>query len=190
QSGEIAAVGFEMYTRLLDEAIRELRGEKIEEEIETQISLALDIYIPRDYIDDESIRMTLYKKIAAARDETRLDEIRTEMRDRFGALPPNVDHLIAFIALRLLARRLGVLTIVRERNIAAVKLHPSARIDPARLLELLEQDPEAKFSPAGVLTLPLRQSGAAIIGEIASALQSIAGEAIEISSPALPQRER
>jgi len=176
QSGQIAAVGFEMYTKLLEETARELRGEKVEEEIESQISLGLDIYIPRDYIEDESIRMTLYKKIAAARDEKRLDEIRTEMRDRFGALPPNVEHLVEFIALRLLARKIGVLSIVRERNIAAVKLHPSAKIDPARLLGLLEDDPEAKFSPAGVLTLPLRETGAAIIEEIATALRAIAGD--------------
>ena len=84
--------------------------------------------------------------------------------------------LVEFIALRLLARKIGVISVVRERAIAAIKFHPSAKIDPARLLELLEDDPEAKFSPAGVLTLPLRETGAAIIDEIAKALAAVAGE--------------
>ncbi len=65
QSGEIAAVGFEMYTRLLEETIRELKGEKIEEEVQTSMNLGVDIYIPQDYITDENLRMTFYKKIAS-----------------------------------------------------------------------------------------------------------------------------
>jgi transcription-repair coupling factor (superfamily II helicase) len=178
QSGEIAAVGFEMYTRLLDEAIRELRGETIEEEIETQISLALDIYIPRDYIPDENIRITLYKKIAAAKDRDRLDELRGEMRDRFGAIPPNVETLFGFVRLRQLARRLGVVSIVRAREMAAVKFHPNAKIDPEKLLALLSERSDAKFSPGGVLALPIdgREPGE-ILDEIERALSSIGAEA-------------
>ncbi|HSN69409.1 MAG TPA: transcription-repair coupling factor, partial [Thermoanaerobaculia bacterium] len=174
QSGEIAAVGFEMYTRLLDEAVRELRGEKIEEEIETQISLGLDIYIPREYIGDENIRITLYKKIAAAKDESRLEELRTEMRDRFGAIPPNVDTLFGFVRLRQLAKRLGVVSILREKEIVAVKFHPSAKIDPDKLLALLGARPDAKFSPGGVLTLPIgSRAPAEILAEIEGALVAI-----------------
>ena len=174
QSGQIAAVGFEMYTKLLEEAIRELRGEKIEEEVETQISLALDIYIPKDYIEDENIRMTLYKKIAAAGSEARIDDLRNEMRDRFGALPATVESLFAFVRLRLLAKSIGVISIVRERELAAVKFAPTARIDPDRLLALLEDQPEARFSPTGVLSLPLGGSGLDIIGQLERSLAAIA----------------
>ncbi|MGZ5434208.1 MAG: transcription-repair coupling factor, partial [Thermoanaerobaculia bacterium] len=147
QSGEIAAVGFEMYTRLLEETIREMKGERIEEEVETSMNLGVDIYIPRDYIADENIRITLYKKIAAARDADRLDELRTEMRDRFGAIPANLETLFGFVRLRQLAKRLGVVSILREKEILAVKFHPTAKIDPEKLLELLGERPDARFTP-------------------------------------------
>ncbi|MGH9456374.1 MAG: transcription-repair coupling factor, partial [Thermoanaerobaculia bacterium] len=183
QSGQIAAVGFEMYTKLLEEAVRELRGEKVEEEIETQISLGLDIYIPREWIGDENIRITFYKKVAAASDAVRLDDLASEMRDRFGAIPPSVEALFAFVRLRQLARALGVVSIVRDKNVAAIKIHPSAKIDPDRLLALLDERPDAKFSPAGVLALPLARQGTAIIAEITEALQAIAASHEELVVP-------
>ncbi|HVR44473.1 MAG TPA: transcription-repair coupling factor [Thermoanaerobaculia bacterium] len=176
QSGQIAAVGFEMYTKLLEETVRELRGESVEPEVETQMSLALDIYIPRDWISDENIRMTLYKKIAAARDEARLDDLHAEMRDRFGTVPPAVESLFSFVRLRLLAIRLGVVSIVRDRSIVAIRFAAAARIDPDRLLRMLELRPDAKFSPGGVLTLPLRETSAlGIVAEIHAALSAVAG---------------
>ncbi|HEX8151547.1 MAG TPA: transcription-repair coupling factor, partial [Thermoanaerobaculia bacterium] len=94
QSGQIAAVGFEMYTKLLEETVREMKGEKIEEEVETSMNLGVDIYIPKGYIADENLRMTFYKKVASAKDDQRLEDIRNELRDRFGALPANVENLI------------------------------------------------------------------------------------------------
>jgi len=159
QSGQIAAVGFEMYTRLLEEAVRELKGERVEEEVETSMNLGIDIYIPRDYIPDENIRMVFYKKLASARDARRLDEIRGEMRDRFGALPENVENLLSFIHLKQFAQNLGILSIVREGQTVVVKFHPQAKIDPNRLLEFISTTPEARFSPAGVLSLTMRERG-------------------------------
>ena len=114
QSGQIAAVGFEMFTRLLEEAIRELKGEVVEEEVETSMNLGVDIYIPHDYISDENVRMMFYKKIAAATTDERLDGIAGEMRDRFGALPANVEHLLHFVRVKRCAQQLGVLSIVRD----------------------------------------------------------------------------
>ena len=76
-----------MYTKLLEETIREMKGERIEEEVETSMNLGVDIYIPKNYIGDENLRMTFYKKIASAATDQRLEDIRNEMRDRFGAVP-------------------------------------------------------------------------------------------------------
>lgn len=166
QSGHIAAVGFEMYVRLLEEAVAELKGEKVEEEIEPSINLNVDIYIPREYIPDENLRMMFYKKIASARDEQRLDEIRGELRDRFGMMPGNVEGLLEFIRLKQLAKQIGVVSIAREGSVAAIKFHPAARINPNKLLELLGTHPAAKFTPAGVLSMPLRQQGRAVIAEL------------------------
>src|SRR5207253_6675406 len=100
QSGEIAAVGFEMYTKLLEETIREMRGERVEEEVQTSMNLGVDIYIPKNYVTEENLRMTFYKKIASATTDQRLEDIRNEMRDRFGALPQNVENLIQFVKVK------------------------------------------------------------------------------------------
>jgi transcription-repair coupling factor (superfamily II helicase) len=174
QSGEIAAVGFEMYTRLLEEAIREMKGEKIEEEVQTSMSLGVDIYIPQDYITDENLRMVFYKKIASATTEMRVEDIRNEMRDRFGALPPNVDSLLHFVKVKQFAQKMGVISIVREGTRAVMKLTPQAKVDPQKLLQLLQQNPQVKFSPSGALSFPLQVGGTQVIGVIEGLLQTIA----------------
>jgi len=174
QSGQIASVGFEMYVKLLDEAVKEMKGEKIEETVDTSMNLGVDIYIPRDYIDQESLRMTFYKKIASAADSERLEVIRSEMRDRFGALPASVENLLAFVQLKQLAQSIGVLSAVREGQRVVLKLRPDSKIDPVRLLELLNEQAGAKFSPSGVLSLPLASGGGEVIAEIGMILASLA----------------
>ena len=174
QSGQIAAVGFEMYTKLLEETVREMKGEKIEEEVETSMNLGVDIYIPREYIGDENLRMTFYKKIASASTEERLTDIRNEMRDRFGALPPNVDALLHFVKVKWRAKQLGVLSVVREGARGVMKLTQHAKVDPNKLLVFLSENPDAKFSPNGVLSFPLREHGMEVIGAVEGVLQAIA----------------
>ncbi|HEY0370634.1 MAG TPA: transcription-repair coupling factor [Thermoanaerobaculia bacterium] len=174
QSGQIAAVGFEMYTKLLEETVREMKGEKIEEEIETSMNLGVDIYIPREYIGDENLRMTFYKKIASASTEERLTDIRNEMRDRFGALPPNVDALLHFVKVKWFAKHIGVLSVVREGAKGVMKLTPHAKIDPNKLLVYLGDHPEAKFSPNGVLSFPLREHGMQVIDAVENVLRTLA----------------
>jgi transcription-repair coupling factor (superfamily II helicase) len=176
QSGQIAAVGFEMYTRLLEETIREMKGEPLEEEVETSMNLGIDIYIPRDYISDENLRMTFYKKIASASSQERLNDIRNEMRDRFGALPVNVESLLRFVEVKWRARQLGVVSIVREGARAVVKMSQQAKIDPNRLLGFLGENPMAKFSPSGVLSFPLRTAGTDILAAVEGVLDSIAAD--------------
>ncbi len=174
QSGEIAAVGLEMYTKLLEETIREMKGERIEEEVETSMNLGVDIYIPKTYIGDENLRMTFYKKIASARDDHRLEQIRNELRDRFGAVPANVENLLHFVRVKKFAQQLGVVSIVREGARAVLKLTQHARVDPNKLLQLIAANPQAKFSPSGVLSFPLKEHGPAVIDAIEGLLQEIA----------------
>jgi len=163
-----------MYTKLLEETIREMKGERIEEEVETSMNLGVDIYIPKDYIGDENLRMTFYKKIASASTEERLADIRNEMRDRFGALPQNIDALLHFVRVKWFAKHLGVLSIVREGGRGVMKLTPTAKVDPNKLLTFLGDNPQAKFSPNGVLSFPLREHGPEVIAAIEALLQRIA----------------
>jgi transcription-repair coupling factor (superfamily II helicase) len=174
QSGQIAAVGFEMYTKLLEETIRELKGEVVEEEVETSMNLGVDIYIPHHYIGDENVRMMFYKKIAAATTDERLEAIRNEMRDRFGALPPNVDNLLHFVRVKRFAQQLGVVSIVREGARGVLKLTQKAKVDPNKLLQLINDNPQVRFTPNGVLSFPLKERGPEVIGAIRELLQTIA----------------
>ncbi|HXA16964.1 MAG TPA: transcription-repair coupling factor [Thermoanaerobaculia bacterium] len=174
QSGQIAAVGFEMYTRLLEETIREMKGERIEEEVETSMNLGVDIYIPKNYISDENLRMTFYKKVASASTDDRLEEIRNELRDRFGALPQNVENLLRFVQVKRFAQQMGVISIVREGARAVVKLTAQAKVDPNKLLVLIQQDQHVKFSPNGVLTFPLKVQGPEVIDAIEATLRGLA----------------
>jgi transcription-repair coupling factor (superfamily II helicase) len=174
QSGQIAAVGFEMYTKLLEETIREMKGERIEEEVETSMNLGVDIYIPKNYIGDENLRMTFYKKIASAQTDERLQDIRNELRDRFGAVPPNIDNLLRFVKIKRYAQSLGVISIVREGARGVVKLSPQARVDPNKLLQMIQQNAQVKFSPNGVLSFPLKEHGAQVIDSIEELLRQLA----------------
>ncbi|HXH93288.1 MAG TPA: transcription-repair coupling factor [Thermoanaerobaculia bacterium] len=174
QSGQIAAVGFEMYTKLLEETIREMKGERIEEEVETSMNLGVDIYIPKNYISEENLRMTFYKKIASASTDDRLEQIRNEMRDRFGALPANVENLLHFVQVKRFAQQMGVISIVREGARAVVKLTAQAKVDPNKLLMLIQQNPQVKFTPNGVLIFPLKVQGPEVIDEIEATLKGLA----------------
>jgi transcription-repair coupling factor (superfamily II helicase) len=174
QSGQIAAVGFEMYTKLLEETIREMKGERIEEEVETSMNLGVDIYIPKNYISEENLRMTFYKKIASASTDDRLEQIRNEMRDRFGALPTNVENLLHFVKVKRFAQQMGVISIVREGARAVVKLIAQAKVDPNKLLLLIQANPQVKFTPNGVLTFPLKVQGPEVIDEIEATLRGLA----------------
>src|SRR5688572_33175601 len=96
------------------------------------------------------------------------------MRDRFGALPPHVDNLLYFVRVKWLAKQLGVLSIVREGARGVMKLSPNAKIDPNKLLMFIGENPEARFSPNGVLSFPLRSQGPEVIEAIEGLLRHLA----------------
>ncbi|MBI2247942.1 MAG: transcription-repair coupling factor, partial [Armatimonadetes bacterium] len=140
QHGHLAAVGFELYSRLLDEAIRELRGEMVEEVPDAAIDLGIDAYLPQEFIADEGQRMAVYRKLAAARTIEDASAVAEEVTDRYGALPEPAATLIEVVRLRALARQAGVAAITREQGRIVIK--PAAgwtlsREDEARLISQL-----------------------------------------------------
>src|SRR5208283_5660824 len=94
QHGEIAAVGFELYTEMMDQAIHELRGEPVKPDFEPELRLGIPAYIPDHYVPDENERLILYRRLARAESEQDLDDLRDEMRDRAGPIPALVENLI------------------------------------------------------------------------------------------------
>ncbi|WP_306205969.1 transcription-repair coupling factor [Actinoplanes sp. RD1] len=108
QSGHIEGVGFDLYVRMVGEAVSAFKGDRPEEETEVKVDLPVDAHLPTDYISVERLRLEMYRKLAEARDDARLDEVVAEMTDRYGEPPAQVANLIAVARFRLLARAYGL----------------------------------------------------------------------------------
>jgi transcription-repair coupling factor (superfamily II helicase) len=160
QSGHIDALGFELYTSMLERTIRELRGERAAEEIETQLNLGLNIRIPPDYIAEENQRLRIYKRVAGVDSDAALADVAAELRDRFGEPPAPVRHLLDYAVLRLLARRVGVAAIDRKREQVSIRFTAKATIDPEKLARFVASQRGAQFTPAGTLKFALKPAAA------------------------------
>jgi len=155
QSGHMDALGFDLYTQMLERTVAELRGEQIEDETTVSINLAVDVAIPDSYITDMGQRLRTYKRVSSARDEEALAAIRTETEDRYGRVPRAVEDLFDYARLRQTAESVGVISIDRTREGIAIKLAEKARVAPEKLLELISNRERASFAPSGVLRLEL-----------------------------------
>jgi transcription-repair coupling factor (superfamily II helicase) len=117
QSGHIEAVGFEMYTSMLEEAVRKMKGEEEKPaHANTSINLGISVRIDSSYIPEENQRLRMYKRIAGAEDEAALADVRSELQDRYGDQPESVLNLLAAGELRLLCERLGIAQLDRKRT--------------------------------------------------------------------------
>jgi transcription-repair coupling factor (superfamily II helicase) len=152
QSGHIDAIGFDLYTRMLERTVRELKGEPIEDEISTSVNLGVDIRIPEDYIYDVSQRLRTYKRVSSAESEEELADVHAEIEDRYGPIPETVENLFEFSRLRRDASRVGILSIDREGGNLAVKFSEKAKVDPDKLIAMISGG-GATFTPSGVLKI-------------------------------------
>ena len=156
QSGQIEAVGFELYTTMLERTVREMKGEVQEEQVETQLNLGLNIRIPPEYIREENQRLRMYKRIAGVEGEPQLNDVAAELQDRYGTPPAPVKNLIEYARLRLMAERVGVAGIDRQRDQASVRFTEKAQIDPEKLAKFVGRTKGAKFTPNGILKFTLK----------------------------------
>lgn len=176
QHGHIASVGYETYVKLLEETARELRGETVLPELHSSLNLSLDIRIPQDYIADEQQRLRAYKRIADAGEPERAAALLEELADRYGPPPESVRLLVEFSQLKSLAARCGIQSIDRRGGAALIHFHPGAPIEPRRLMALVSANPQAQFTPAGVLRIPLPPGEAALLlGFLRQLLESLRG---------------
>lgn len=153
QSGHIEAIGFDLYTQMLERTVHELRGEDIEEDINTQLNIGVDTRIPDDYISDMSQRLRTYKRIASARSDNELDSIKAETADRYGRIPESVENLFKYASVRREAEHLGITSIDRIGANISIRFSEKAKIEPEKLLKYLEKNDNASFTNAGVLKL-------------------------------------
>ncbi|MGC5628611.1 transcription-repair coupling factor [Georgenia sp. Z1344] len=115
QSGHIEGVGFDMYVRMISEAVAAWRDGKVEpERVDVRVELPIDAHVPTEYVDTERLRLEVYAKIAAADDDEALDSVRAELVDRYGPVPPSVERLFAVARLRAHAREAGIQEITAQ----------------------------------------------------------------------------
>jgi len=160
QSGHIEAVGFEMYTGMLEEAVAKLKGEERVEVPVTQLNLGISLRIDESYITEENQRLRIYKRIAGAQTEGAVADVQSELEDRYGPVPDGVKLLLEAALLRAECERMGVAQIDRRRDQLHIRFTEHAGIDPGRLMKLVSKNAKrgAQFTPQGVLRFPLAQT--------------------------------
>jgi transcription-repair coupling factor (superfamily II helicase) len=137
QSGPIAAIGFELYTELLEETIAKLRGQEREEKIDPEIRLGLSAFLAESYLPDPNQRLQFYQRMAAAEDDEQLFDLVEELRDRYGELPHAGETLIGTMRLRILLKRLCVELLEYDGTRLSLLFHASTKISPELIRELI-----------------------------------------------------
>ncbi|HEY0307986.1 MAG TPA: transcription-repair coupling factor [Acidobacteriaceae bacterium] len=193
QSGHIEAIGFEMYTTMLEEAVRKMKGEASQERPATQLNLGISLRIDADYIAEENQRLRMYKRIAGAENGGVLADVRAELVDRYGPLPDAVVNLLAASELRLECERVGIAQLDRKRTqipmdpkrknqapqmreMLHLRFAQDSKADPAQLMQMVAKQAKngAQFTPQGVMKWPISAAKPdEIIAEAKALLESI-----------------
>lgn len=171
QSGQLDALGFDLYTKMLERTISELKGETVEDETSVSINLGVDVSIPQDYISETSQRLRTYKRVSSASSEEELSKIYSEIADRYGKIPESVENLFQYARLRKQAEQMHVLSVDKSGSGLAIKFGENSKVDPEKLMAFLAQNEKANFSPNGILRLEsaaekLIESARSILDEI------------------------
>jgi transcription-repair coupling factor (superfamily II helicase) len=150
QSGHIQAVGLDLYVKLLEQAILELRGEERREAPRAVLNLGIEMRIPPDYVPETHQRLSIYKRVSQVRDAAELESLRRELADRYGPLPDEVAGLVRYAAVRLRAERLAVVQVDLAGQALAVRLDPRTPVGPERLVELASATSAAALLSDGI----------------------------------------
>jgi transcription-repair coupling factor (superfamily II helicase) len=137
QSGNASLVGFDMFVQMLSEAVSELKGEQVQQEVDPELSIELEHYLPEEYIDDIGLRLSLYRRFATAVDEQAVDDLAAEMEERFGAPPPPARDFVRVMSLKPLLRDLRALGCEAQLQRVTLHLREDTPLDPARLMPLV-----------------------------------------------------
>ncbi len=175
QSGQIAAVGFETFTQLLEEAVQKLRGEDVEESVQTSMKLQMDFHIPTQYVPEEAQRLQLYHRLGSVQDAARREAAATELQDRYGPVPEAVNNLLDLSILKHRTEALRIPLIERRASGLIVKFRHDSKVDPDRILRFVQETQGASFRPDGTLEWTgFAYRGPAVFDEIHHLLTSVA----------------
>ena len=189
QSGHIEAIGFELYTQMLERAVREMKGEAAPDEAEMQLNLGLNIRIPGEYIPEENQRLQMYKRVARVETEGQLVDVSAELEDRYGPPPAAVRNLLDYASLKLLCMRVGMNAIERKRDSVTFKFRQNASVDPEQLARFVAAQRGAQFTPDGMLKFVMKATAAdQVLRALRTILEQLAvtDMASEVGSSAAP----
>lgn len=140
QSGHMESVGYDLYCKMLNEAVREAKGGREEADFETTIDLSVDAFIPESYIPEEGQKLDIYKRIAGIETHEEADEMISELLDRYGEPPESVMNLVSVALLKAEAHRAYISEIKQTRDEVRITLYPQAGINAAKIPGILEQE--------------------------------------------------
>ena len=154
QSGHIASVGFELYTQLMERAVKELKGESIIEEITPEIHFHLPAFIPETYVEDTAERLSLYRRLSLSHSDEEVEAIREELIDRFGKIPMEVEHLLEVIKVKILLTRLSIKKFEENPSQLVLTFDESTQVSPQRVVEFVRQgEGQYRFTPESKLII-------------------------------------
>lgn len=139
QSGHIATVGFELYTQLMERAVRELRGEEIVEEVTPEIHFHLPAFIPEDYVEDPGERLNLYRRLSLCRSNEEVKKLREELGDRFGKIPEEAEHLLEVIKVKILLTKLSIKKFEETASQIVLTFDEKTRVSPEKVVAFVHQ---------------------------------------------------
>ena len=147
QSGHMEAVGYDLYCKMLHEAVKEARGEAPAEQFETSVDIRTDAYIPSTYIANESQKLDMYKRIAGIETDEEAEEMLEELIDRFGEPPKSVQNLLTIARLKAVAHSVYIKEIVQREDLLKILMYEKAKIHAQRIPELVKAfAPSLKFA--------------------------------------------
>ncbi|MGD0676949.1 MAG: transcription-repair coupling factor [Polyangiaceae bacterium] len=139
QSGNVASVGFDLFCRMLDEAVHEMRGEVVVHEVDPELSFDVEALLPDGYVTDVGLRLSFYKRLASAVDESHVAEIAAEMEDRFGAPPEEARRLVKLMSLKTELRRMRALGCEANARVVTLHLRDDTPLDPAKITAMIRR---------------------------------------------------
>lgn len=178
QSGHIHEIGFDLYIEMLERAVSELKGEEVEEEREPVMEMQMSAFIPEEYIDDVTLRLSFYRRIASLGTETEVEEFEGELRDRFGALPTEVRNLLSIAGLKTVAKRLGIERVQETGEKVRVLFFSDTPVQPSHILNLYNRRKgKIKFLPEG-FEVDCKGTGEEAIPEVSKILGELAAASL------------
>ncbi len=175
QSGQITAVGFELYQQMMEEAVRELQGQQVTHDIEPEIQLGVPAYLPEAYIPDEDQRLVFYRRLASVRGQLDLDAISEELRERYGPIPPLVDNFMRVMDLRRSLKDRMVVRAALRQGLVTLQFHPEAPVDVDTLVGLVKKG-KGRFKLSQDFQLSFRPESTdwdGLVAETKSVLQAV-----------------